>query len=115
SAVGLLSAAPSSVAASTQALSWTQQIPAASPSARSNSTMAYDAATSTTVLFGGQGTATFGDTWTWDGTTWTQQHPAASPPSRVAPVLAYDTASGNAVLFGGNNTTGDLDDTWTWG
>ncbi|HEY3955205.1 MAG TPA: hypothetical protein VGM53_17695 [Streptosporangiaceae bacterium] len=45
--------------------------------------MAYDAATRTTVLFGGStDRSTFGDTWTWDGSAWTRQAPAIHPPAR---------------------------------
>jgi hypothetical protein len=51
---------------------WTKQAPAASPPARWRPSMAYDAATSNVVLFGGQ-TAIRGtprdisSTWTWGG------------------------------------------------
>jgi hypothetical protein len=45
---------------------WTLQSPAASPGARVYASMAYDAATSTSVLFGGfNDTTNFTDTWTW--------------------------------------------------
>jgi hypothetical protein len=80
--------------------------------------MAYDAATSTVVLFGGFNNRgiVFGDTWTWDGTTWTQQAPATSPAHRVYASMAYDAATGQVVLFGGlGNHGGLLGGTWTWG
>ena len=57
---------------------WTQQSPATHPSARYGASMAYDRATGQLVLFGGainSGKTTFGDTWTWNGTTWTQLSP----------------------------------------
>jgi len=45
---------------------WTKQAPATSPSARFVASMAYDAATGTAVLFGGEGHRGFPrDTWTW--------------------------------------------------
>jgi hypothetical protein len=47
---------------------WTQQHPAASPSARDEADMAYDAATRSVVLFGGFaniGRGDLVDTWTW--------------------------------------------------
>ncbi len=45
---------------------WTKQHPAASPAARSEPSMAYDAATGNVVLFGGVGpNGIFGGTWTW--------------------------------------------------
>jgi hypothetical protein len=82
--------------------------------------MAYDQATGTMVLFGGNAnTGLPDDTWTWDGSTWTQVFPPTSPPGRVMPTMAYDLGTGNIVLFGGlgvvrDNDT-DLSDTWTWG
>jgi hypothetical protein len=46
---------------------WTKQTPATSPSARYGASMAYDAATGTIVLFGGETgyRKDFGNTWTW--------------------------------------------------
>ena len=46
--------------------------PATSPRGRQYTSMAYDAATGTVVLFGGinnKSQRLFRDTWTWDGTT----------------------------------------------
>jgi galactose oxidase-like protein len=53
--------------------------------------MAYDAATSTVVLFGGSGKMhpDLGDTWTWGGSTWTKQAPATSPHAREFASMAY--------------------------
>src|SRR5215472_8076869 len=77
--------------------------------------MAYDAATGTAVLFGGDvPRRTFGDTWTWDGTTWTRQAPPVHPRARFGAAMAYDAATGTVVLFGGTGRHGDLGDTWTW-
>ena len=79
--------------------------------------MAYDPATSTVVLFGGQNSSSIalGDTWTWDGTTWTQQSPATSPAARLDSSMAYDAATGTVVLFGGHDNNGNFfNDTWTW-
>ena len=84
--------------------------------------VAYDAATSSVVLFGGsgsgtggQGSAILGDTWTWNGSTWTQQAPATSPPGYFA-ATGYDAATASVVLFGGEASPGaPLGDTWTWG
>ena len=84
------------------------------PPAREGMGMAYDAARSEVVLFGGidsTGT-TLGDTWTWDATTWTQEHPATSPPARYAMGMTYDAARGDVVLFGGYSLY--FGDTWTW-
>src|SRR5436190_1054795 len=90
--VGAVAPLPQAVASVSQA-----------PPAREGMGMAYDAARSETVLFGGidaSGTL-LGDTWTWDGRAWTQEHPAASPPARYAMGMAYDAARGEVVLFGG--------------
>jgi hypothetical protein len=117
-AVSVMGAVPPAVASASpqQALDWTNQAPAAHPTARFDTSMAYDAATSTVVLFGGRDSsnAIVGDTWTWDGTTWTKQHPATSPPARIDGAMAYDAATGTVVLFGGFNGRNDLADTWTW-
>ena len=85
------------------------------PPAREGMGMAYDAARSEVVLFGGidsTGT-TLGDTWTWDGNTWTHRHPAKSPPARDYLGMTYDAARSEVVLFGGYHS-GRLGDTWTW-
>jgi hypothetical protein len=108
-AVGVLGAVPPAVASASpqQALDWTSLAPAAHPSPRTLTEMAYDAATGTVVLFGGySNTGNLGDTWTWNGTTWTKQHPATSPPALNAAAMAYDAATGTVVLFDGA--------TWTW-
>jgi len=53
---------------------WTEQAPSTKPCARSGGAMAYHAATSTAVIFGGRGsigcTAQDGDTWAWTGKNW---------------------------------------------
>jgi hypothetical protein len=79
--------------------------------------MAYDAATSTIVLSGGENIHgyDFGDTWTWDGSTWTKQAPATSPPARAFAPMTYDAATSTIVLFGGFAKGGVFGDTWTWG
>jgi hypothetical protein len=108
--------------------SWSLQLPAASPSPRAAASMAYDAATLTTVLFGGSPpTATGlttasddGDTWTWDGSHWLQQTPASSPSTREAAGMTYDANRNLVVLFGGYDESQSADinafhhDTWTW-
>ena len=61
------------------------------PPSRSSPSFAYDAATQTSVLFGGSGddATLFGDTWVWNGTSWTGAcasgcvpAPRRSPPKR---------------------------------
>jgi hypothetical protein len=101
-------------------VTWTQQFPPVSPSARgwNINGMVFDSLIGKVVLFGGY-TVSFGmfnDTWEWDGTskTWTEQFPATSPSPRQA-TLAYDETSKQVVLFGG--LTGQWSyagDTWTY-
>jgi hypothetical protein len=101
----------------TSATGWKQLNPSHSPPGRTYTSMAYDDATQTIVLFGGQliGTAAspLTDTWTWDGNDWTQQNPSKTPPATVITSLAYDPLT-QTVL-------GVLDDdpvakteTWQW-
>ena len=94
---------------------WTELSPTTSPSARQNASMAYDPATGDMVLFGGYAGGYVGNTWTWNGTTWTEQSPATSAPARSEASMAYDPATGNMVLFGGDDSSGTLNDTWTYG
>jgi hypothetical protein len=105
------------LASSPSVLTWTQQSPATSPTPRTVSSMAYDAATGTTVLFGGENDSNgFASTWAWDGSTWTKQSPANSPPARADASMAYDAATGTIVLFGGccAGRKDFLGATWTW-
>jgi hypothetical protein len=117
-ACGVVGMAPPAVQASSASIpTWTQQTPAAHPTARFATAMAYDAANGTVVMFGGAGRhGTLGDTWTWDGTTWTKQHPPVHPSRRSYAVMAYDAANGTVVLFGGaaGRFGRWVGDTWTW-
>src|SRR5487761_1080572 len=89
-----------------------------SPPPRFSAAMAYDAGTSTVVLFGGCCDANggnLGDTWSWDSSKWTQLSPADSPPARFAAGMAYDAGHATIVLFGGKGACGaPCGDTWTW-
>lgn len=96
---------------------WTQKTPSRTPSVRGGHRMVFDAARGEVVLFGGGssfGSATFNQTWTWDGTTWTQRTPATSPTARFEPGMVYDAARQEVVLFGGNSPSGLTSDTWVW-
>ena len=76
----------------------------AGPPARTGAAMAYDAATESVVMFGGQADGgALADTWTWDGSNWTQQHPATSPSARAGALMAYDPESHGVILVGGAN------------
>jgi len=83
------------------------------PSVRGYANMAYDAATSQLVLFGGRSPER-GDTWIWNGSGWTELFPAVSPVARDSAAMAYDPESQSLVLFGGDDGTHILNDTWTW-
>lgn len=94
---------------------WTQLFPTVSPPARSQFAMAYDAADSEIVLFGGYaGGASFSDTWTFNGTTWTPVTTALHPQPRVFANMVYDSKSGETLLAGGvaTATSGPLNATW---
>ena len=99
---------------------WLKEYPAVSPPARTDASMAYDAATRQIILFGGYAPSlgypgTLNDTWAWNGTTWTLLRPSSSPPARSGASLAYDEARGQLVMFGGSPSPANfLGDTWTW-
>ncbi len=93
---------------------WRLLSPAQSPPARYAHMLAYDAARSEVVLFGGilrsNGQAA-NDTWVWNGTTWTQRTPATTPNARYGAGMAYDAVRQQVVLFSGQ---GGADETWIW-
>jgi hypothetical protein len=99
---------------------WVEPTLSSAPSARIVPALAYDAATHSTVLFGGSGAfvpgPVYGDTWIWRG-GWTQLSPANSPPARGGAGIAYDPTTGTLVLFGGSDNSNKgavFGDTWTW-
>jgi hypothetical protein len=112
---------------------WTQQHPVTTPSARLNMSMAYDAATRSVVLFGGDDqkapVPTLADTWTWNGATWTRQSPATSPspgfihaniaigayPTTTSMALNESTGQVVLTLAGSDNTgTQEVQVSWVW-
>jgi hypothetical protein len=91
-------------------ISWTQRMPATSPTARDSFAIFYDIARGKTVLFGGAGGS---ETWEWDGTNWAQRIETKVPAVRNYSALAFDVSRGRAVLFGGSDILGKgLGDTW---
>ncbi len=101
--------------------------PASSPSPRTMSAMAYDAARGKTILFGGMfvidglNATLHGDTWEWDGTAWTLLSPATSPNARSGHTMTYDSTRARVILQGGwgyynsvANGGGMRADTWEW-
>ena len=129
--VGLASSPGSNLAATWvwNGTVWKQRSPfGVVPPMRSDTAMAYDAATKTVVLFGGQSGSSIsagnfrihGDTFVWNGrtNTWSMAAPDVSPSPRIGPTLAYDAATRTVLLFGGTvntgNHAGQLNDTWAW-
>ena len=108
----------SSGQAPTLAPSWSQQLPATIPTARYANGLAYDAAHSQVVMFGGfTNGGVVNDTWLWNGTNWTQANPGNSPSARSNLTMVYDAAQGQVVMFGGAVTaqgSSRLNDTWLW-
>lgn len=85
------------------------------PPAREDASMAFDATTNQTILFGGFGNGQqLNDTWSWDGTKWTQLFPSTSPSIREGAALAFDATTNQLILFGGSGNSGNLNDTWSF-
>ena len=93
-------------------LSWTQRIPANSPSPRKDASIAFDASRGRYVLFGGNNGADLADTWEWTGTTWSQRAPLLSPPASSGRPMAR-SAGQQALLFQRGNSSWRYDGT-TW-
>jgi hypothetical protein len=98
---------------------WQQRTPGNAPSPRLGHAMAYDAARSRTVLFGGGlsgNPVLLGDTWDWDGADWQQRTTATAPPGSDAAVMTYDAARACVVLLVPVVAGGSLigSQTWTW-
>lgn len=94
-----------------------------SPERRRGCAMAYDAERQVVVMFGGsagttQGSPTFRETWTWNGTTWALVS-TGGPSGREAHQMVYDNARKKVLLFGGTDGTETggnlgLNDLWEW-
>lgn len=91
------------------------------PSARRGGVMAYDNATASIVLYGGEGASSvLGDTWTFSpkSKVWTQQFAGGgttSPPALEFATGAYDSDSKQIVLFGGMDSGGIIENnTWRY-
>ena len=116
---GALSAAASSAAAVVTPVTvvppttWVPRLPAQSPPATSDGSMAYDPAIGRLVLVPGAGLIPFvmNETWTYNGTTWTELAANASPAVADAS-MAYDPAIGQMVLFGGTDVQNNPGGTW---
>lgn len=77
--------------------------------------LAYDAARSVMVTFGGTNEfGTLDETWEREAGRWILRDPLTSPPGRTSTSLAYDAGRQRVVLFGGRGQGADLADTWLW-
>lgn len=97
-------------------VAWAHQTPASSPSPRTHAAMAFDAATGTTVLFGGRaGSQRLRDTWTWNGITWKLEAPPNNPPPLESAAMAFDDTHHQLLLFGGIGIDGQASNgMWSW-
>ena len=96
---------------------WTELYPPISPPARGDASMAYDPATRTMLLFGGQSDrypSYLDDTWSWNGTAWIKLFPSTSPLARSDAPMAYDAATRTVLLFNGGCCNPGLGQTWRW-
>jgi hypothetical protein len=96
---------------------WTPESPSTKPSARAGASMAYNAATSQIVLFGGQNGSTYNnETWLYTASsdTWTQESPSGPPSARAGASMAYDAATAQIVMFGGQNGSTYNNETWLY-
>ena len=109
-----------------------QQMPSplATPPARGDESMTFDAAHGEIVMFGGGGNDPFAeqstqfflnDTWVWDGTNWCAMPGDYAPSPRVGATITYDASRNVVVMFGGlqgqdgNPSSNQFDnDTYTW-
>ena len=91
----------------------------ATPPARWDATMSYDASDGYVVLFGGVvASSTLNDTWTYRDGAWSQPALVQAPPPRFAAGTAWDGSDGYLLLFGGLNVPSHspiMDDTWEFG
>lgn len=108
---------------SLQNSSWTEHHPTVSPSARSDSEVAYDPLVDTVLLVGGfSGSAYLGDIWSYtlSDDTWSSRPAAVEPSPRADGRLVYIDGQDRFILFGGNDYSGPnhtfhhLADTWTY-
>ncbi len=98
---------------------WTNRTPPASPAARSDHALTFDAATGSIVLFGGMfgsPRSIVGDTWIYDSGTnsWMERSPPGSPFPQYGHAMAYAPGLGGDVLFSGYDECGNISETWSY-
>jgi hypothetical protein len=87
------------------------------PSARSNPSFAYDAATKRIFLFGGNaegGRST--EAWSYDlaSNTWSRLEGGEGPSARNSQGTAYDPLGRRVIIFGGQTADGPNAEIWEW-
>lgn len=94
---------------------WTLEQVTGGPPALQEHMMAFDAARSEVVLYGGidDENGVRSDTWTWDGDGWTREEPENSPESRAGSVMVYDPTIQRVLLLGGLGSERPLK-VWAW-
>ena len=97
---------------------WKQLSPAHEPPGRTWGNIAYDATTTSVILFGGQsatpvngGLNPLADTWSWNGADWSQLSPASSPPATVNMSMDYEPSS-RVVIGVRDNDASTAVETW---
>ena len=90
---------------------WTQLAPPRSPSPRSGTQLAWDAARQQLVLFGGANLIQpLGDAWGWDGATWAPITTVSNAPTSRSPAGAFPSPFGFGTLVFGDGVGST--DTW---
>ena len=105
-------------ASMSDAQTWSQLTSSGAPTARGGSAAIFDGYTQQMIVFGGQGTSDFNDTWALSpaGTgQWTQVSIAGGlPTARVLPTSVYDSINAKMIVFGGGlgSAAPCANDTW---
>lgn len=89
---------------------WTLHQPTTVPPARGWHQLVYDVSRGVTVMFGGISSASFADTWEWNGANWLPRTTANAPQPRWGHAMAYDVGTARVILFGGDG----FGDTWSY-
>jgi hypothetical protein len=74
--------------------------------------MAFSARLKKVLLFGGQGSDFFDDTWVWNGSAWRTKPFTPSPAARCCTAMVYDPVLKGLLLFGGSLSFQEGNDTW---
>ena len=64
------------------------------------------------MLFAGNGTRPFNDTWSYPHGVWTSLAEPRAPSPRFGAAMAWDASDGSLVLFGGTSGSSYFSDTW---